>query len=364
MEREGEEKNAPMDDDFTVGYFRREDAPGIVELFRSVYGDQYPIRVFYDPAALTSANEEGRYYSMVARTAASRIIGAWHLYRSAPYASLYEAGAGLVLKEFRNRGLNTLLSDYLYNKFVTQKPNIEEVFGEPVCNHIFMQKTTVAYKHIVTALEVALMPAETYSKEKSSLGRVATLVAFRCYKPKPHRIYLPECYERELRSIYGRLDDVRELTLSGGRAPGGRKTRADMTIFDFARVARIAVHESGDDFKACMDRSERKAREQKVMVFQAWLNLSQPWVGEAVESLRGMGYFLEARCRAGSTTTACCCKSFSARRISISSSSTRMNPRPFWRWSGRIGKGRKWAAPAPRLRKGNRDGARPGRVSE
>jgi hypothetical protein len=95
-----------------------------------------------------------------------------------------------------------------------------------------------------------------------------------------------------LRSIYGRLDDGRELTLSEGRAPGGRKTRADMTVFDFARVARIAVHESGDDFKACMDRLERKAQEQKVVVFQAWLNLSQPWVGEAVESLRGTGYFL------------------------------------------------------------------------
>jgi hypothetical protein len=292
MEREDKEKSAPVNDDFTVGYFRKEDAPGIVELFRSVYGDQYPIRVFYDPAALTSANEEGKYYSMVARNAAGRIIGVWHLYRSAPYASLYEAGAGLVLKEYRNRGLNTLLSDYLYNTFIPQKTNIEETFGEAVCNHIFMQKTVVAYRHVPTALEVALMPAETYSKEKSSMGRVATLAAFRCYKPRPHRIYLPECYERELRSIYARLDDGRELTLSGGRAPGGQKTRADMTVFDFARVARIAVHESGDDFKACMDRLERKAQEQKVVVFQAWLNLSQPWVGEAVESLRRTGYFL------------------------------------------------------------------------
>ena len=291
----GQDKDAEttrIEEDYTVDYFRKEDAPGIVQLFRSVYGDQYPIRLFYDPAAITSANEEGRCYSIVARTASGRIIGAWHLSRSAPFASLYEAGAGLVLKEYRNRGLNNLLSGYLYTTFVPQKPNIEEVFGEPVCNHIFTQKTVVSQKHIVTAVEVALMPAETYSKEKSSMGRVATLVAFRCYKPKPHRIYLPECYAQELRSIYERLDDARELTLSDVKAPAGRNTDADMTIFDFARVARIAVHETGDDFKTYLEDLEHKGREQKVVVFQVWLNLAQPWAGDAVESLRGMGYFL------------------------------------------------------------------------
>ena len=64
-----------------------------------------------------------------------------------------------------------------------------------------------------------------------------------------------------------------------------------MTIFDFARVARIAVHEAGDDFETHLRVLEHKAQAQKVVVFQVWLNLAQPWVGETVESLRGMGYF-------------------------------------------------------------------------
>ena len=292
MGQENDEKNTPIEEDFTVDSFRKEDAPGIVRLFHSVYGDQYPIRHFYDPAAVTAANEEGRYYPIVVRTASGRIIGAWHLYRSAPYSSLYEAGAGLVLKEYRNRGLNSLIASYLYNEFIPQKPNIEETFGEAVCNHIFMQKTIVAYRHIETALEVALMPAETYSKEKSAMGRVATLTTFRCYKSKPHRVYLPACYAPVLRSIYERLDDGRDLAISDGKIPINLKTKAEMTVFDFARVARIAVHETGDDFKTYLGDLEKKAQAQKVVVFQVWLNLTQPWVGEAVESLRGMGYFL------------------------------------------------------------------------
>ena len=30
------------------------------------------------------------------------------------------------------------------------------------------------------------------------------------------------------------------------------------------------------------------------MVFQVWLNLTEPWAGEAVELLRGRGYFFGA----------------------------------------------------------------------
>ena len=52
---------------FEVDMFRPEDAEGIVRIFRSVYGDGYPIKIFYDPKALTDANENGDYYSIVAR---------------------------------------------------------------------------------------------------------------------------------------------------------------------------------------------------------------------------------------------------------------------------------------------------------
>ncbi|MCE5265770.1 MAG: hypothetical protein LLG97_19855 [Deltaproteobacteria bacterium] len=291
METDQDRETMPLEE-FSVGDFRREDAPGLVRLFHAVYGSGYPIAHFYDPAALTAANEEGRCYSIVARTTSGRIVGAWHLSRTAPYASLYEAGAGLVLKEYRNRGINNQLSAYISSEFVFRKPNIEEIFGEPVCNHIATQKSVVSERYVVTALEVALMPAETYSKEKSATGRVATLMAFRCYRPKPHRIYLPACYAEELRSIYARLDDGRELTISAGKTPGDRKTRAEMTVFDFARVARIAIHEAGHDFEPCLAELERKAREQRVVVFQVWVNLAHPWTGETVESLRRMGYFL------------------------------------------------------------------------
>ncbi|MBA4397403.1 MAG: hypothetical protein C0394_08475 [Syntrophus sp. (in: bacteria)] len=277
---------------FTVGGFRPEDADGIVRLFRAVYGEGYPIRLFYDPAAITAANREGRYYSIVARAPAGEIVGATHLYNSAaPCKVLYEWGAGLVLKEYRNLGVNSHLGAFLLDNFITRNPHIEEVFGEPVCNHPVLQKAVIPLKFIETAIEVALMPAEAYSREKSAAGRVATLTAFRCYKPKPHRIFLPPAYEQELRGIYARLDDARDVVVSEGEIPGARPTKADLTVFDFARVARIAVPETGGDFSNRLAVLEGEALLKNTVVFQVWLNLTEPWAGAAVDILRDRGYF-------------------------------------------------------------------------
>jgi len=281
----------PPKENFEIGHFRPEDAEGIVVLFHDVYGEHYPIRLFYDPRALISANENGEYYSIVARTASGKIIGVEHLFRSAPFPSIYEAGVGLVRKEYRNAGVNNRMMEYLYNEFVPKNDRIEEVFGEAVCNHVFTQKAITRFRHVEMAMEIALMPAAAYAREKSATGRVATLNGFRCYRPKPHRIYIPAVYERQLRRLYSRLDDSREIKISEGNAPAGTTSRIGMEIFDSARVARLAVHEIGADFRNAVTDMEMQAISGNAVVLQAWLNMTIPWVGSAVDTLRERGYF-------------------------------------------------------------------------
>ncbi len=291
MENNQPVKPETAPENFEVGCFRPEDAEGIVHLFRSVYGEGYPVRLFYDPQAVITANEIGDYYSIVARTPSGNIIGVSHLFRSSPFRSLYEWGAGLVLNEYRNLKINNRLADFIHDNFVPGNPEIKELFGEAVCNHVFMQKAVERLRYRETALEIALMPAAAYAKEKSAPGRVATLSCFRCYKPQPHRIYVPKPYEQELRWIYSRLDDTRDILPSIGQAPAGLTSRIEMEFFDFAQVARFAVHEIGDDFRASMDNMEMQAIARKAVVLQAWLNLTTPWVGSAVQTLRDKGYF-------------------------------------------------------------------------
>lgn len=264
---------------------------GIVQLFQAVYGENYPIRIFYDAAALTAANAEGLNHSIVARNPSGKVIGITNIFPSMNNKSIYEWGAGLVLKEYRNSGVNMRLSRFLHDTFIPRHPEIEGLLGEPVCNHVHLQKMVDILGYVEMAIELALMPGDADREERSTEGRVATLTAFRCYRPKPHRIFLPAVYEEELQWCYARLDDKRDIRLSEQQAPAGVASSIEMTVFDFAQVARISVREVGADFQACLDGLEEEARMKNVVVFQAALNLACPWVEEAVEELRRRGYF-------------------------------------------------------------------------
>src|SRR5512139_39377 len=140
MEADDRKRVEDAERQFETGPFKTSDAPGIVSLFRAVYGDGYPVRLFYDEKALTEANAEGRYLSAVARTSSGKVIGVQHLFRSAPYERLYELGAGLVLKEYRNFQVITQLMSFVLDEWVPKQSNIDETFGEAVCNHPYMQK--------------------------------------------------------------------------------------------------------------------------------------------------------------------------------------------------------------------------------
>jgi len=288
----GDEPQVTVEQEFEVGPFRPEDAPGIVRLFESVYGQGYPIKVFYDAEALKKANETGEYYSIVARTPTGLVVGVQHLFRSAPYPSLYETGAGLVSREYRQFGANKRMLDYAYNQWVPKQRGIEQVFGEPVCNHPFMQMVVNRFGYTETALEVALMPAEAYAREQSAHGRVAALQAFRTYKPKPHTLYLPEAYEKELRYIYAATDDARTLKLADKQLPVDEPSQGNMSVFHSAGLARIAMHNTGSDFNDHIAALEESAVAQKAVVIQVWLRLGVPWAGSAVDILRRKGYFL------------------------------------------------------------------------
>jgi hypothetical protein len=272
--------------------FRPEDAEGISQLFRTVYGDGYPIRTFIEPKLLIEENAAGRTISSVARTPKGDIVGHAALFHSAPYERVCESGAGLVHPSYRGgKGIYTTLGLHAVDA-AAKKYEIEQVFGEPVCNHIFAQKGTAKAGWITQAIEVDLMPAEAYDKEKSASGRVTALLDFKTLKPKPHTVYLPAVYEEGMRFMYGGLDDDRDLLLSRDELASPMKTEIKTQVFDFAQVARLAVHDTGAGFESAFDDQEKTVQEKGVAVLQVWLKLSWPWVGQAVDVLRKRSYFL------------------------------------------------------------------------
>jgi hypothetical protein len=276
---------------YTVDLFRPEDAQGVARLFEDVYGNGYPIRLYYDPEKLIQANHTGECRSVVARTTHGRIVGVHNLVRSAPYDSTYEWAAGLVLKEYRSMGISERIVQCLLNDLVPML-GIEEVFGEPALNQLLIQKMSAGIGFVETALELALMPQSLYSGDKSAAGRVATLLQFRCFKPRPHTVYIPYLYEKELRFLYSALEDRRTLVPVSEDGLAGVDSEIRMQIFDFAQVARIAIQHAGQDLDSQLAQLEEDSLSRNVMVVQAWLKLDSPTVASAVHVLRSRGYFI------------------------------------------------------------------------
>ena len=275
----------------TVGFFRPEDAEGIAGLFTEIYGDGYPAKIVYHPDKLIAAYENGDNIPVVVRTPENRVVGYSSFFRAAPDKGVYEKGNGAVAMDYRNAGVMGMIFRFV-KEVMQDLPDIKVFFGEPVCNHIYIQKAALANLPFVeTAIEVDLMPAEAYEKEKSASGRVSTLPMFITVVPKPHTVHIPPVYAGHLGYIYDGLDDERSFLPSEDSLPPEQQTLIDTKIFDFAQVERLSVSEAGQDFEKVFTAEEDRILSGNVNVIQVWLRLSWPWIGEAAALLKKKAYF-------------------------------------------------------------------------
>ncbi|MFH1033539.1 MAG: hypothetical protein V1806_03450 [Pseudomonadota bacterium] len=274
-----------------IGLFRHQDASGVAACFEAVYGQDYPVKVYYNPQEMIAAVESGEIIPVVARTPRGEVVGVSNMFRSAPFQGLYEVGAGLVIPAYRQRGLNNDMIQYLLDTAIRLK-KVPMAFGEAVCNHVFQQRTQAAMGYVATALEVDLMPAAAYSREKSASGRVAAMLAFRSYEPHRHAVRLPPRYAPALRQIYAAMALERDFGEGDPGATLHGRTVLKTQVFDFAQTARVAVPEIGSDLEPRLDELLVELAGQEVAVIQAWLPLASPLVAVAVESLRARGFFL------------------------------------------------------------------------
>jgi hypothetical protein len=286
------EYDIPAGQEWEVRRFQPEDAEGVVRLFQSVYGSGYPVRTYMEQQLLIAENAANRTISSVAKTPRGDVIGHTALFNSAPHPGTYESGAGVVHAAYRGgKGIFTGLVAHGLELAATI-PGVDAIFGEPVCNHIFSQKMSVRLKFVPRALEVDLMPAAAYEKEASAAGRVAAFLDFHTCTKKPHRVYLPRIYAEELRYFYDGLNDERDMVFAEDGIFAENATDIRSQVFDFAGVARVAVHTAGTDFATRLEALEKDLRNKGVLVIQIWLNLAGPWIGGAVQILRRNGYFL------------------------------------------------------------------------
>ncbi len=279
-----------------VDFFRPADAAGVAALYRAVYGENYPISELYDPEFLVRQNETGEAYRVVARTLTGEVVGHVAFYRSSPpNPRLYEVGQLMVRQDYRRSNMAFKLSRYSA-KEIPLRYSLEQIWAEAVCNHIFTQRMSMSKDSYETAIEIDLMPAESYeqafTKPMAGAGRVTNLIYFRTFQTRGQDIYLPPVYEESLRYLYSAQEFGHRYRLSTEPLPYGVATKGEARLFPTAGVARLTFEEVGGDFQPRLEEFERKANAGASIVTQVFIKLTHPWIGAAVDILRRRGYFL------------------------------------------------------------------------
>lgn len=275
---------------FVADAFQAADAPGIANLFRVVYGDDYPLKRYYDPDWIISANANGELISVVSRTPSGDIVAHSALYRSSPAnPGLLELGLGLTLPEYRTTVAMLGITFYLRDTVI---PNLtcEAIFGEAVCNHVITQKLCSFMGMKECALELDLMPAESYQAEQSAAGRVSCLNFSREISKQQHKVFVPESCRAFIDALLPELKISRECAVAGSE-PEQDTTEQENSFFDFAGVSRCNLNRTGQDYAGVLSGLEQDWMARGRQVSQIYVNLADRGNGAAVAWLRNNGYF-------------------------------------------------------------------------
>lgn len=272
-----------------IDFFRIEDAPGIAQLFRKVYGEGYPIRTYYTPDQLIKENAAGHIISCVARTSDGEVVGHNALVLLDPATHLYENAAGAVLPASRGQAIFPRLFRYTIVN-TSERFGVEGIIGEPVCNHTHLQKMCLQLGFKESGLEVDLMPEAAYGMEGAS--RVSVLLGFFMHKPKTQTVQVPVVYRDEIGYLYDGLNVERTFVFPKNDLPISESTQGKINVFESAQVARISIDCIGSDFSQFISHLGSEAHEKGTKVFQIWLPFVSPSISAATEILRRQGYFL------------------------------------------------------------------------
>ena len=280
--------------EWTVDFFQPEDAKGVVELFRSVYGNEYHVKSIYDPEQLIAEQQSGKTYRAVVRTTDGEIIGHTAFCATSEFnPSLYEALQLLVRHEWRGTNVAAELNRFAIPQ-IPIRFGLKQVWGEAVCNHLSSQRSYTENQYAETGCELDLLPGAgmARSMKAADTGRVAVILVFRPYEARPQTIYLPPVYWKQLEFLYNDFDHGHRFLPGEGLLSAEPTTQGKLDLYQQVSVARMNFTTIGSDFSDLLTKFDRQASESGILVYQVFLPLTVAATGEAVDILREHGYFL------------------------------------------------------------------------
>lgn len=276
---------------YAVRRLRPEDAPGVVECIRRVYGDSYVHPEVYDPGRILKLNESGELVSVVSLDGKGSVVGHYALERPG-LGQIAEEGEALVLPEHRHQHLMEAMRELLETE--ARRLGLTGLFGQAVTNHLFTQKVHERYALWPCALSLGASPRSFHNMPEPLPQRMSLLVAFKYLQP-PARIvsHVPAHHQAICARIYDQFQVPVDFCPKAPPWQGGESQGQITVALDTRQQeAMIRVQRIGADTAAAVShaRQEACAKAQVEAVFLE-LPLAQPGTPDLCRSAEQDGFF-------------------------------------------------------------------------
>jgi serine/threonine-protein kinase RsbW len=274
---------------YLVRRMQPEDALGVTDCVRRIYGDTYIIHTeLYHPEQIIHLNQTGQLVSVVALDPNGQIVGHYALERPNPASGAAESGEAMVLPEHRHHHLLEDMRILLEEE--AQRLGLRGIFGRTVTNHVFSQRAVERFGEKPCGVSLGRTPRTFRNMATTFPQRMSTVFYFK-YLREIARLpaYLLPHHQEICLSIYeqfGVAVDLREAKTAGGTG---------QMIVDFhtdLQRASILVYRIAEDTIAAFRKARTDLSENgQVEVIYLELPLSQPGAADLCRAAEEDGFF-------------------------------------------------------------------------
>lgn len=277
---------------FIVDSFKSEDAIGIRNLFISVYGEKYPIDIYYHPHNIIRANKNKTIYSVVARTQKGQIIGHGALYRTfSDNKKLYELGQLVVHNNYRNTMCAYHISRFI-EKQIIKRLAFDGIFGEAITKQTISQRLSYNMGLRETAIEIGLIPASIYKDEALSSERISCLFQFLLKRDYRHIIYLNLRAKELAEFAINRLKLKRDIAYLTSNVSCRNKSRIKGVFLEKIGIMRFNIIHIGIDIEMSIEKIIDEADSRDIVIQQFVINISEEGALKTFNILFNRGFFI------------------------------------------------------------------------
>ena len=283
-----------MQEKYRIVAVEKENAHLVGAVFRALYGEDFPVRDVYQPAALLREIRDGRLRAALAIDVAARPAGYISFFKSTPNPFLWEAGNMLVVPEHAHSGVAGLLAEYYFDPIMCRMTDSDGIFSEAVCCHYFTQVGAIKAGLVDCALELDQLDGASFKDGKSNkagLARVSCVLNFKEMSDPVAPEYLPARYDEWLRRLAAPLRPRTFLVSTESFPTTEGETVWEEKYYDFAQTRKVAVRSVGGDWAAVVAKLLTEAARDRLVSLQVMLNTACPFIGAATEMLRCNGFF-------------------------------------------------------------------------